>query len=44
MVRTTDAFLLGMDRLNTMKVVLKVVPTGWDVSTAHEAIPCSVNL
>lgn len=43
-VRVTVAFLLGMLQSNTMKVTISVVPTGRDVLTAHEVIPCSVNL
>ena len=44
MVRATDAFLLGMDRSNTTKVTLNVVPIGLEVLTAHRLMPCSVNL
>lgn len=44
MVRVTLAFLLGMDRSNTMKFTAKVVPIGLEVLTAHRLIPCSVNL
>lgn len=43
-VRVTLAFLLGMDKSNTVKVMLKVVPTGREVFTAHDLIPCCVNL
>lgn len=44
MLRVTLAFLLGMDKSKTMKVTVNVVPTGWDVFTAHDLMPCSVNL
>ena len=44
MVRTTLAFLLGMDRSNTMKLTVNTVPTGLEVLTAHRLIPCSVYL
>ena len=43
-VRVTLAFMLGMDKSNTMKVMLNVVPTGLDVFTAHDLIPCCENL
>ena len=44
MVRVTLAFLLEMDKSKTIKVRVKVVPTGWDVFTAHDLMPCSTNL